>query len=82
MRALAVEIAIEVPDHGIGIEIRAIVEFHAAAQVEDPGLLVIGLLPLLRQPRNGLEVDVEVDHRAEEVEGDEPVEPELFGIAA
>jgi len=52
LRALAVEIAIKVPDHGIGIEIRAIVEFHAAAQVEDPGLVVSRiLLPSLRKPR-------------------------------
>jgi hypothetical protein len=31
LRAAAAEISIKVPDHGIGIEVCAVVEFHAVA---------------------------------------------------
>ena len=48
--AVVVEIAIKIPDHGIGIEIGAVVEFHAAAQMEDPGL-VVGRSPAPISPR-------------------------------
>ena len=41
LRARAVEIAIEIPDHGIGVEVRAVMEFHAVAQMEDPDLGVL-----------------------------------------
>jgi hypothetical protein len=51
LRALAVEIAVKIPDHGVGIEIGAVVEFDALAQMENPGLVVAGvLLPFLRKP--------------------------------
>jgi hypothetical protein len=51
LRALAVEIAVKIPDHGICIEIGAVVELDALAQMKNPGL-VVGwiLLPFLRKP--------------------------------
>ena len=42
LRAAVLEVAVEVPDHRVGVEVGAVVEFHAAAEVEDPGLLVGG----------------------------------------
>ena len=45
-------VAIEVPDRGVGVEITAVMELHALAQVEDPFRLVVGvLLPSLGQAR-------------------------------
>jgi hypothetical protein len=51
MRAAAVEITIKVPGHGIGFEVGAVVEFHAMAQMEDPGLVILRIaLPFFREP--------------------------------
>ena len=35
---LVVQDLIEIPDHGVGIEVRTVVEFDALAQLEDPAL--------------------------------------------
>jgi hypothetical protein len=46
------EVAIEIPDRRVGIEIAAIMEFHTLAEVEDPLCLVSGVLfPPLREAR-------------------------------
>ena len=52
LRAVVAEEAIEVPDHRIGIEGRAVMEGHAATQVEAPFLRVVRvLLPALSEAR-------------------------------
>ena len=77
LRAVLVEDALEVPDHGVGVEIRAVVELHALPQMEDPGLLVVRrLLPFLGQarPQGGELVglgEVEQDHALEDREAQE-----------
>ena len=48
LRAVLVEDSLQVPDHGVGVEISAVVEFHAFPEVEYPGLFVVRcLLPAL-----------------------------------
>ena len=50
MRRFLLEIAVEVPDRGIGVPIGAVVEFDALAQVEDPfGPVRLVLFPALGQ---------------------------------
>ena len=50
MRRVLVEELLEVPDHRVGIEIGAVVEFHAAAQLEHPlGLVLRGDVVLFRE---------------------------------
>ena len=55
LRRVLVEDLLEVPDHGIGVERRAVVELHARAQLEGPQRLVgLAHLPLGRQARDHL----------------------------
>ncbi len=50
LRRVLLEIAVEVPDRGIGVPIGAVVEFDALAQVEDPfGPVRFVLFPALCQ---------------------------------
>jgi hypothetical protein len=52
LRTVALEIAVEIPDDGVGVENSSVVEFHARSQVKNPGLAVVGILfPALGQPR-------------------------------
>ncbi len=48
--------AIDVPLDGLGVERRAVMEGHALAQVEDPGLAIFGF-PRFGQPRDRLGAD-------------------------
>src|SRR5258708_247994 len=53
LRTVVLEVAIEIPDHRVGVEIRSIMKLHAMPQMEDPGFLVVrGLLVFLCQPRS------------------------------
>ena len=53
LRAVVLVVAVEVPDHRVRVERRAVVELDALAQVEGPELLVGGiLLPALGQRRD------------------------------
>ena len=40
MRCVLLQHLLDVPHHGVGVEVRAVVEFHARAQLEDPFGLV------------------------------------------
>ena len=65
------EVAVEIPDRGVGVEIAAVMELHALAQVEDPFRLVVRvLLPSLGQARP----DVGQLVRALQVPQHEPLE--------
>ena len=48
-----VDPALDVPDHVIGDELLAVVPEHALAQVEGPGLEIVGRFPALREHRAG-----------------------------
>ena len=70
--ARVVLVALEVELHGLGVERRAVVEFHALDEIEHQGLR-IGELPRLGKTRLELErlrleVDQRVEHRVEHVE--------------
>ena len=43
MRRFAIKDLAHIPHHGIGVEIRPVMEFHAATQAKHPARLVIGI---------------------------------------
>lgn len=45
LRALPVQVAVEVEEDGVGVEGGAVMEFHALAEGEGPGPVVVGDLP-------------------------------------
>src|SRR5207253_1521884 len=55
LRRVRFEIAVEIPDRRIGVEVAAVVEFNASTQVKNPlRLVVLILLPAFGEPRPNL----------------------------
>ncbi len=70
---LGVAHAIEIPLHDVGVELGAVVEFHAAAQLEDVHEAAALDLPRLRELRHDAESGIDVDELAVDVVVDLPI---------